>query len=208
MPSDPPPGDPQRALATVTSTELLEGLARSDGEAWRCFVERYRPVVLAWCERAGLPREDSEDVTQAALLDFARAWREGRYDRSQGRLRAWLQGIARTSLARWWRARSEREVPAGSATSGGVLQGLPAPDEQAELWESEWRGALLGEAMAAVRQEVQPATWRAFEAFSLEDRDASEVAAELGLTENAVYGAKRRVLARLREILPLLEDRW
>jgi RNA polymerase sigma-70 factor (ECF subfamily) len=208
MPSDPPHGEAPQALATVTSTELLEGLARSDSEAWGRFVARYRPLLLAWCGRAGLPPEDAEDVAQAALADFAAAYRDGRYDRSHGRLRAWLHGFARTSLARWWRARGAREVPAGAATSGGVLHSLPSPDEQDAHWEAEWRAAVLGHALEAVRREVQPATWLAFERFALEERDARAVAAELGLSENAVYGAKRRVLARLREVLPLVEDRW
>ena len=40
------------------------------------------------------------------------------------------------------------------------------------------------------------------------DRPAAEVAQELGVTEDSIFGAKRRVLARLREILPLMEEVW
>ncbi len=206
-----PPPEPARDAppSVATCTELLQGLRVQDEAAWSRFVERYRPVVLGWAERAGLSRDDAEDVTQSALADFTRAYREGRYDRDQGRLRAWLLGIARNELARWWRARPDRELPAGAAaTTGGVLASLPSPDEQQALWEGEWRSAVLSEAMDAIRREVQPSTWRAFELFALEIRPAHEVAAELELSENAVYGAKRRVLQRLREVLPVLEDQW
>jgi RNA polymerase sigma-70 factor (ECF subfamily) len=59
-----------------------------------------------------------------------------------------------------------------------------------------------------VRSEVKPETMRAFERFALDELPADEVAAELGLTQNAVFGAKRRVLGRIRELLPLVEDTW
>ena len=52
----------------------------------------------------------------------------------------------------------------------------------------------------------KPATWRACWEFVVSDRPAKEVAAELGLTVNAVYLAKSRVLRRLRhELVGLLD---
>ena len=38
--------------------------------------------------------------------------------------------------------------------------------------------------------------------------DAEEVASELEITANAVHGAKRRVMHRLRELMPLVEEHW
>ena len=53
--------------------------------------------------------------------------------------------------------------------------------------------------LEAIRLEFQPATWRAFEATVRDDRPTAEVAAELGLSVNAVLIAKSRVLKRLRQ---------
>ena len=80
------------------------------------------------------------------------------------------------------------------------------PGELEQLWEDEWRQAVLRAALSEVRREVQETTYRAFELFALQDQPAKAVAKELGLSENAVSSAKRRVLARLREILPLIQD--
>jgi RNA polymerase sigma-70 factor (ECF subfamily) len=55
--------------------------------------------------------------------------------------------------------------------------------------------------MQIVQTDFEPATWRAWQAFVVEGRPAKEVAVEVGLTVNAVYLAKGRVLARLREEL-------
>ena len=41
-----------------------------------------------------------------------------------------------------------------------------------------------------------------------EGRDVTDVAEQLGMTANAVYGAKRRVLRRIRELKPFMEDAW
>ncbi len=54
--------------------------------------------------------------------------------------------------------------------------------------------------LAAVRNDFDPSTWRAFEMFALEGRPAAEVARELApMTVNAVVKAKARVLRRLRQ---------
>ena len=67
------------------------------------------------------------------------------------------------------------------------------------------RGLLKGSEIRAI---VDPQTYTAFEEFALKERPAADVARELRITENSVFGCKRRVLHRLREILPLMEDAW
>jgi RNA polymerase sigma-70 factor (ECF subfamily) len=51
----------------------------------------------------------------------------------------------------------------------------------------------------------QPSTWQAFWEHVVEEQPAPEVAARLGITVNAVFKAKARVLARLhRELADLV----
>ena len=49
-----------------------------------------------------------------------------------------------------------------------------------------------------IESEVTPSTWQAFRRVVVEGRDEETVAAELGLSVNAVFIAKSRVLSRLR----------
>jgi RNA polymerase sigma-70 factor (ECF subfamily) len=56
------------------------------------------------------------------------------------------------------------------------------------------------------RLEFQPVTWKACWEFVVCDRKADDVASELGVSVNAVYLAKSRVLRRLREELAGLLD--
>lgn len=190
----------------VTSTSLLQGLEDAGNRTiWRQYVDRYRPLIVGYLRRLGDAPNDAEDIAQAALLDFSEAYRAGRYRRDQGKLSSWLFGIVRNHHLRHVaaRARGGRE----SAVIGEAEE--PAADDELERrWEEEWRRRVLEACVDEVRREFEPTTIRAFERFALDDRPAREVAAELGLTENAVFGAKRRVLARIREVLPMIEEAW
>ena len=53
--------------------------------------------------------------------------------------------------------------------------------------------------MDKVKPEFQPATWQAFWGTAVDGRAAAEVGAGLKMSPGAVYVAKSRVLARLRE---------
>ena len=65
---------------------------------------------------------------------------------------------------------------------------------------------MLRQCLLEVSLEVEPKTFRAFELFARQGKPARDVANELGISENAVFGAKRRVLRRVRELLPKIEE--
>ena len=54
--------------------------------------------------------------------------------------------------------------------------------------------------------ELEPNTVQAFEQTAIRNRPASEVAAELGMSRNAVFLAKHRVLKRVRELQEQIES--
>jgi RNA polymerase sigma-70 factor (ECF subfamily) len=60
---------------------------------------------------------------------------------------------------------------------------------------------LVRRALELMRAEFQPATWKACWEFVVNGRSAAAVAAELGISENAVFIAKFRVIRRLKEEL-------
>jgi RNA polymerase sigma-70 factor (ECF subfamily) len=73
-----------------------------------------------------------------------------------------------------------------------------APDSQ-EVWNQEHERQVFAWAAEQVRGQFTESTWRAFWATAVEGRDAAAVAEELNLSAGAVYVAKSRVQARLRE---------
>ena len=68
-----------------------------------------------------------------------------------------------------------------------------------QAWNEEHDRHVTKILLQSIRLEFQPATWQAFERQVEHGLSASQVAAELGLSVNAVLIAKSRVLKRLRE---------
>lgn len=198
--------------STLTSTTILDGLRDPQNHGvWDAYVRRYRPLLLRYGHKLGLSDTDADDVAQQILSEFCRAYQQGKYDRTKGRLRHWLFGIARNQVRNWQRrAAPPAGVPDGanSCTSTDFFARLPDDARMEALWEEEWRNTVLAQAMAQIRDEVEEHTFRAFHMFAYEGRPAEVVARELGTTANAIFSAKRRILRRLRELLPQVEDAW
>jgi RNA polymerase sigma-70 factor (ECF subfamily) len=69
------------------------------------------------------------------------------------------------------------------------------------FWEDEHHKHLVARALEVMQRDYEHATWKACWAFVVEGRSAAEVAAQFGISENAIYIAKCRVLRRLRQEL-------
>jgi RNA polymerase sigma-70 factor (ECF subfamily) len=65
---------------------------------------------------------------------------------------------------------------------------------------------LARRALTLMQEHFEPTTWRTCREFVVNDRTATDVAEELGITVNSVYLAKSRVLRYLRQELAWLLD--
>ena len=183
---------------TRTPASLLQKLrGPPDPHDWARFVELYTPLLYAWARRAGLQEADAADLAQDALLLLVRRLPEFEYDRC-GSFRAWLKTVA-LNLYRTRRRRATLPTQEGGPEPAG-------PDHAPEFEEAEYRDYLVRRALELMRREFPPATWKACWEYAVAGRPPADVARELGLSVNAVYLAKSRVLARLRQELAGLLD--
>ena len=185
----------------TTSLTLLDRLRRpGNPEAWDRFVHLYAPLLVRWAQLQGFQGADAEDLAQTVLVKLIRLLPG--YEPRDGRtFRGWLFTICRNE-GRDFRVRpATRALPASDGLS--TVAALPPsidPDE------SEYRRQLVRRALELVRPDFAAATWTAFSRFVLDGRPAPEVARELGVSANAVYLARNRVLTRVREELAGLLD--
>jgi RNA polymerase sigma factor (sigma-70 family) len=187
-----------------TNTSILARLGTfSAATAWTCLVEHFEQPLQRYALRSGLAPGAAQDVVQDTLLAFAVAYRSGTYDRAQGRLSAWLFGIARREVAN--ARRRAANDPVGSIDTA---YDRAAPDDDALelIWEEEWRRAILERCIERVRKDVEPATWACFALQAFEGLGAEEVAARQGIPLTRVYNAKHRISRRLRELALEFED--
>jgi RNA polymerase sigma-70 factor (ECF subfamily) len=185
--------------ANRTTTKLLDALRDHRNEpAWAQIDTRYRPVIRGLARQFGLSDSDSEEVAQQSLAEFVRAYREGRYDRTKGRLSSWILGIAHHTTLKMIRT-GKREGHPGATAIAEVA------DEQQlrTIWTDERDREILQRAIAVVRDEsaVDDRTLRAFELVGLRGVPAQEAAAQCGMSIDQVYVARSRVTKRLRTLV-------
>jgi RNA polymerase sigma-70 factor (ECF subfamily) len=184
-----------------TPASLLERLRQPGAQdAWTRFVRLYTPLFFYWARRGGLQESDAADLVQDVFTILVRKLPEFTYD-PQRSFRGWL----RTVLLHCWQRRRRRPLPRSLGDGATALPLLSVPDGADVLAETEYRQYLIERVLALVQTDFQPATWKAFWECAVVGRRAEEVAADLGLSTAAVYTAKSRVLARLRQEL---KDLW
>jgi RNA polymerase sigma-70 factor (ECF subfamily) len=195
--SETPSGAAER-----TSLTLL-GLARDrDPEAWRRLVLLYGPAVFHWARRTGLGDDDAADVSQDVWSAVNAKLDQFRKEAGAGTFRGWLWTITRNKVRDFARRRADSAVAAGGTDAQHLIGQVP-DEEPADDSERE-ATSLLHRALDLVRVDFEPATWQAFWQLAVAGRPAREVAAELGLTPNAVHQARFRVVRRLRAELTAL----
>ncbi len=193
------------AEAPLTRPSLLVRLRDfTDRGAWNRFVELYAPLVYGFARRRGLQEADAGDLTQEVLRAVAAAANDLDYDPRRGTFRAWLYTVTCNKFHDFLRARERLCAGSGDSAVQAVLNEQPARDD--EHWDEQYRQHLLAWASERVRGEFEETTWKAFRQVAVEGRSAADAAAELRISVGAVYIAKSRVLARLREEVQELID--
>jgi RNA polymerase sigma-70 factor, ECF subfamily len=190
----------------MTTTQALEDLrSLNDGPAWKEFDGHFRKVVISFARHSGLGPEEAEDAAQETMLAFTKAFRAGHYDKEKGRLRDWLFGVARNVVLNLRSKRPLEKLIADKATGTSFWDMVKDNSDIEQLWQSEWQNMVLARCLSIVKGETEPNSFKAFELYALQERPVDEVALELGLSKNAVYIAKSRILTRLRELEGRLE---
>jgi RNA polymerase sigma-70 factor (ECF subfamily) len=185
-----------------TSTSLLCRAVAREPDAWQRLMALYAPLVHHWCRQWGVAEHEIADVSQEVFAAVASRLGTFQSDRPGTTFRAWMRGIARHKL--WHHAHKRAEPAVGGTDLQKRLEQVPAPadEDESELELSESPADVTGlyrRALSQVKQEYEEKTWTAFWRVTVENRLPADVAAELGMTANAVRQAKSRVLRRLRE---------
>jgi RNA polymerase sigma-70 factor (ECF subfamily) len=181
-----------------TSTSLLRRAVAHEPDAWERIVTLYSSLVRHWCQQSGIPDHDIPDVSQEVFATVSSNLAKFQVDRPSTTFRAWMRGIARHKLQHYFQDRGE--PAAGGTDAQMLLQQVEAPADETELSEAPADIAgMYHRAVDLVRNQFEERTWKAFWRVAIEDRSPAEVAAEMGITANAVRQAKSRVLRRLKQ---------
>ena len=194
--------------APTTRLSLLVRLRDAqDEQAWAEFVEIYHPLVYKLARQRGLQDADAADLAQEVFRAVAVAVSRYDPDPAKGSFRGWLSTIARNLIVNLLRAQRRQFQGSGETNIIELLEAQPAPEcEESVLFDTEHRRCLLAWAADRVRDEFAESAWQAFWQTAVEGKGPKDVARELNLSPGAVYVAKSRVIARLREKIQEVQD--
>lgn len=186
-------------MAGDTQVTLFDRMREAaDPLCWHDFFDRYWRTIFAYARRLGCQDQSADDVVQEVLLVVFEGREVFRYDPARGRFRDWLAAVVRNTVARRRRGRDDRVRRAAAEPVVAELAGKTAtPGEDCQ---TAFENTLLCSALEIVRREVSAETYQAFELAVLHGVTGADIARVTGLSRNAVYKARARVLKRLQEL--------
>jgi len=183
-----------------TRQSLLLRAQTGEENAWKDLTDLYRPLIIGWLNRQGVPARDLEDLSQDILLTVVKHLHTFQHSGRRGAFRSWLRTIVCSRTTDYWRAIDASTQASGGSGATAALQQLADPDSSLNRqWDEEHDRYVLDCLLDLVEEEFEPATLQAFRRLALDGASGAEAAQELGLSVAAVYVAKSRVLQRIRQ---------
>lgn len=175
----------------------LRAVLRGDPTAVRAFVREFGPVFQAVLHRCvlGSLRERHEDALQEIMVSLfandARALRAWKPDKGRS-LRNFLAVYAEQRAIDWVRRqlRTAREQPTADQTLQDKVESTAEPSGNES---PDWVAPLF----ARYQAEFSPEEQRLLELSYDEELSVREIAARLGISEDAVYQRRHRLKQRL-----------
>jgi len=183
---------------TRTSVSLLDRLKidQADASDWRRLNDIYLPLIRIWLAQVPGLDDEAADLAQEVLIVVVRELPAFQRQR-EGSFRAWLRRVTVNRVRTFLKQRRRRRIVAEATDS--FLGQLEDPTSILAIeWDRRHDQHVFDKLSAAIRSDFAATTWAAFQRFAVEGKPAATVAAELGISENAVLLAKSRILKRLR----------
>ena len=194
MPQSPP----------TRASLLLRLRDARDRDAWAEFVRVYASLIYGFARSRGLQDADAADLMQDVLSSVAGAVGRLDYDPSRGSFRSWLYTITRNKLNTFLDRQRRQVRGTGDTGAHEWLEAQASPEDEG-LWDQEYERRLFDWAAERVRAGTGPSVWQAFWQTAVEGKSPRDVARALGMSVGAVYVAKSRTLAQIREQIRQLQ---
>ena len=110
-----------------TRQSLLLRAQTGETNAWKDLTDLYRPLILGWLNRQGVPARDLEDLSQEVLLSVVKHLPGFQHSGQRGAFRSWLRTIVCSRTADYWRATTRAPRPRAAAAPPPPSRRSPTP---------------------------------------------------------------------------------
>lgn len=176
-----------------------------DNAAWETFIDQYAPLLYRYARTKGLQDADAADLVQEVFESVSRHVERFEPRFRKRSFRRWFFRIAYSKFCDLVQRRRRQPKAYGDMTEREedvLAEGL----DESSLWEIERRKEVFEAAAREIRPMFQESTWKAFWATAVEGKNPQSVADSLQLSIGAVYIAKSRVMAKLKQRVRELEQ--
>src|SRR5207248_10808716 len=111
-----------------TRQSLLLRAQTGETDAWKDLTALYRPLILGWLNRQGVPARDLEDLCQEVLLSVVKHLPSFQHSGQRGAFRSWLRTIICSRTADYWRAGDKVAQASGGSGATAAQQEIADPD--------------------------------------------------------------------------------
>lgn len=203
MPASASNDSARRTAASSISSTMLEGLKGHDPTAWSRFVKVLGPVVYQWCRRSRLQASDSENVMQEVFLSVAEKLDAFHRAKPGDSFRGWLWTVTQNKIRNYVQRWKRHPDGAGGTDAKMQFEQLPAfefsASEEPATLDADC--IIVRRVLMLIRDDFEHNTWQAFWRMAVGGHASADIAGDLGMTQDAVRQAKRRVVRRLRKEL-------
>ena len=186
-----------------TPETLIAGLAANDETRWARFYRDYaQRIENTLLKNTPLSPSDVEDVIHETLVALVALMPAYRHDRAgKGAFHSLVLRIAQNKAYDFLRraTRSQSRHAAFAADPAAGPSAAAEPGFTFEMSEADWRRELCAMALRRVLADpaVRSSSKIAFRRYAILGEPAERVAADLGLSVNALYQIKNRLTERL-----------
>lgn len=179
----------------------------SDGASWLEFTGIYQPVVYRLARRRGMQDADAQDVSQQVFASISRSLAGWNAAKDQPPFRAWLSTIVRNAVTTAL-TRRRPDQGTGSSSVADALDKLPNAEQTVTELITEARREIVRWAADQIRPEFTELTWDIFWKTAMQELSVADVSKITGRSIGAIYVARHRVLARLKEKISEVSNHW
>jgi len=203
---------PNPGTSLLTRPTLLFRVREwQDRASWEEFHRLYRRLVYGRARRAGLSHADAEDVAQDVFKRVAETIKDFDLNPERGSFRGWLMKLTQWRIADKFESLRHPAAPAAGgdgdpAAGAAAIESLPAPVNDEDEWDREWRQHLISAAAERIARQVNPRHFQVFDLYVLQHWPVLHVANELGVNPASVYLIGHRLTRRLKAEVAKLQQ--
>jgi RNA polymerase sigma-70 factor, ECF subfamily len=105
-----------------TRQSLLLRAQTGEEHAWKDLTDLYRPLIIGWLNRQGVPAVDLEDLSQDVLLSVVKHLPNFEHSGNRGAFRSWLRTIVCSRSTDYWRGNGASTQASGGSGATAALQ--------------------------------------------------------------------------------------